>query len=90
MTLSNPSAFQMMLHALGIQKRGGTWSKGGWRNYYTTPLRTESDLVWVDLAAMGFSQEGRTINGHNDRVWRVSDKGIDYLRRIGFDVEVSP
>lgn len=29
----------VMLHALGIQKRGGRWSVGGWRNDFVASVR---------------------------------------------------
>lgn len=91
MSIHNASAFSNMLHALGVQRRGKGFTKGGWRNHYSTTVHSNDDWLWLGLWGLGLAEEGITAETRDGktRVWRVSAAGIKYLQDIGFQIEVT-
>lgn len=81
----------ILLHSLGIQNRGGKWSKGGWRNDYST---NQDDDSFVDckLLVSGGWMVGFSQLLHGDTAWtfRVTEAGIAALKLAGWKFEVEP
>ncbi len=90
MTIHKSEAFGNMLHALGVKRRRGGFTKGGWRNYYQATYHSPDDWLWLGLWGLGLADEGRTSEDKSTRLWHVSAAGIKYLKDIGFQIEVQP
>lgn len=81
----------ILLHSLGIQNRGGKWSKGGWRNYFSTNTGDDS-LVECKLLAVGGWMVGFSVPSAHGEEWtfRVTEAGVAALKLSGWKIEVEP
>lgn len=80
----------ILLHALGVQKRAGRWSVGGWRNYYNTNSHADSLVDCKVLAACGWMAGHRSLGiDREEWTFRVTEAGIAALRLAGWKIEVS-
>lgn len=77
----SPAELSILLHALGVQKRGRQWTKGGWRNHFSTGPDTDTFAPCKRLESGGWmtSHVGQSYDGE---VWtfRVTQAGIAALR----------
>jgi hypothetical protein len=82
------SQLHVMLHALGIQRRNGKWSKGGWRNYYSTHRDADCFLDCEALASSGWTR-GYVGTSSDGEAWtfKVTAAGIAALQLAGWAVE---
>ena len=80
----------ILLHALGIQKRGSKWGVGGWRNYYGTDSHADS-LVDCKVLVVGGWMSGHRALGIDREEWtfRVTEAGIAALRLAGWKIKVT-
>ena len=78
----------ILLHSLGIQKRAGKWSKGGWRNDFSTSPDTDSFMPCKVLAVGGW-MTGYATKTDSGETWtfRVTEAGIAAIRLAGFKIE---
>lgn len=77
-----------LLHTLGIQKRGGKWSTGGWRNHFSTSPEADSFVECKVLRALGW-MAGHTVPSAHGETWifRVTEAGRAALRLAGWPVD---
>lgn len=78
-----------MLHSLGIQRAGGKWSTGGWRNNFCTGPETDDHPHCERLTRHGWmvtSRVPKELTGGAD-VFRVSLAGIAALRLAGWKIQ---
>lgn len=76
----------ILLHALGIQRRCGRWSTGGWRNHFEA-----SDGPGGTLAlCMVLTVDGWLRRAAGTRLFAVTPAAIAALRSVGWKIEVAP
>lgn len=76
----------ILLHSLGVQNRGGKWSKGGWRNHYSTDRKADSYPHCKRLTAGGW-MKGFDF-GAEGLCFSVTEAGIAALKLAGWKIEV--
>lgn len=81
-------SLHILLHSLGIQKRGGEWSAGGWRNYFSTNPDADSFSECRVLEVGGW-MKGHASQSYDGEVWtfRVTEAGKAALRLDGWKVD---
>lgn len=71
---------EILLHALGFQKRGFKWTMGGWRNHFDAG-ESDNAGVCAGLAASGWMDQ--LVGGY----YIVTDAGKAALRLAGWKFE---
>lgn len=78
----------VLLHALGVQRRGGAWRTGGWRNHYSAQEGDGGYGACTELEVGGWMRRyGSTSSDGPVWTFRVTEAGIVALRMAGWPLE---
>lgn len=75
----------IMLHALGVQQRGGKWSRGGWRNHFSTAPTCDDYETCLDLNGRGWLAPSHINNP--TRTFHVTEAGEAALILAGWPID---